>query len=92
MNTKISSPLRKFSQVFDNNKDDKIPMSLKNERSRQRPFDEELQARSEWMSQNWRTYFAQPSSSSSSSQHEHDKTVNGKNWEVTDGKIMVGEV
>ena len=48
----------------------------KNERTRQRPFDEELQAKFEWMSQNWRTHFAQPSSSSSSSQtwwqHEHE--------------------
>ena len=46
-----------------------------NEKTRQRPFDEELQAKLEWMSQNWRTYFAQSSSSSSSQnwwQHEHD--------------------
>ena len=44
--------------------------------TRQRPFDEELRAKLEWMSQNWRTHFAQPSSSSSSSQtwwqHEHE--------------------
>ena len=39
-----------------------------NERTRQRPFDEELQAKLEWMSQHWRTYFTQSSSSSSSSQ------------------------
>ena len=48
----------------------------KNERSEQRPFDEELQAKLEWLSQNWMTHFAQSSSSSSSSQnwwqHEHE--------------------
>ena len=48
----------------------------KNERTRQRPIDEELQAKFEWLSQHWRTYFAQSSSSSSSSQiwwqHEHE--------------------
>ena len=47
----------------------------KNERMRQRPFDEALRAELEWMSQNGRTYFSQPSSCSSSSenwwQHEH---------------------
>ena len=46
----------------------------KNERMRQRPFDEALRAKSEWMSQNWTTDFSQPSSSSSSQnwwQHEH---------------------
>ena len=48
----------------------------KNERTRQRPFDEQLQAKFEWLSQDWRTYFVQSSSSSSSSQnwwqHEHE--------------------
>ena len=47
----------------------------KNESMRQGPFDEALRAESEWMSQNWRTYFSQPSSSSLPSQnwwqHEH---------------------
>ena len=47
----------------------------KKERQRQRPVDEELQAKMEWKSRDWRTYFAQSSSSSSSSQiwwqHEH---------------------
>ena len=32
----------------------------KNERMRQRPFDEALRAEFEWMSQNRRTYFSQP--------------------------------
>ena len=66
----------------------KIPISLrheprrqdsfipKNERVRQRPFDEALRTELEWMSQNWKTYWSQPFSSSSSSsqqwwQHEH---------------------
>ena len=44
----------------------KIP---KNERTRQRPFDDRLQAKLEWLSQHCRTDFAQPSSSSSSSHH-----------------------
>ena len=43
--------------------------------TRQRPFDEELQAKLEWLNQNLRPYFSQTSSSSSSSQnwwqHEH---------------------
>ena len=47
-----------------------------NERSRQRPFDEELQAKLEWLSLNWMTHFAQSCSSSSSAQnwwqHEHE--------------------
>ena len=47
----------------------------KNERTRQRPFDEVLQAKSELLNQNWRIYFSQSSSSSSSPQnwwqHEH---------------------
>ena len=51
----------------------KIP---KKERTRRRPFDEELQATLEWLSQDWRTYLAHSSSSSSSSknwwQHEHE--------------------
>ena len=41
----------------------------KNERRRQRPFDEALRAELVWMSQNWRTYFSQTFSSSSSSQN-----------------------
>ena len=47
----------------------------KNARVRQRPFDEALRAELEWVSQHWRTYFAQSSSSSSSQnwwQHEHE--------------------
>ena len=44
-------------------------------RTRQRPFDEELKADFGWLNQDWRTYFAQSSSSSPSSQnwwqHEH---------------------
>ena len=47
----------------------------KNERMRQRQFDEALRAGLEWTSQNWRTTFSQPCFSSSSShnlwQHEH---------------------
>ena len=39
----------------------------KNERTRQRPFDDRLQAKLEWLSQGWRTFFAQLSCSSSSS-------------------------
>ena len=38
----------------------------KNERMRQRLFDEALRAESEWMSQHWKTCFSQPSCSSSS--------------------------
>ena len=41
----------------------------KNERSKQKPFDKELQAKFEWLSQNWMTHFAQSSSCSSSSQN-----------------------
>ena len=37
--------------------------------TKQRPFDEELQAKLRWLNQDWRTYFAQSSSSSSSSQN-----------------------
>ena len=40
----------------------------KNERVRQRPFDEALRADLEWHSQNWKTYWSQTSSSSSSQQ------------------------
>ena len=40
----------------------------KNERMRQKPFDEVLGAELEWMTQNWKTSFSQPSSFSSSSQ------------------------
>ena len=32
------------------------PQHAKTERTRQRPFDEALQAKLEWMSQNWWTY------------------------------------
>ena len=41
----------------------------KNERTRQRPFNEELQAKLEWLNRNWKIYFSQTSSSSSSSQN-----------------------
>ena len=72
----------------------------KNERTRQRPFDEALQAKLQWMSQNWRTYFSQPSSSSTSSQNwwQHElKTLNGMNTktpngEITNGKITNGKI
>ena len=40
----------------------------KNERMRQRTFDEEFRAELEWMSQDWKTFWSQPSSSSPSSQ------------------------
>ena len=66
----ISDPLPKFSQVFDKNLDDRIPLF----RRTRRPFDEARRAELEWMSHNWSTYFSQPSSSSSSQnwwQHEH---------------------
>ena len=47
----------------------------KNERVRERPFDEALRAELEWISQIWKTYWSQPSSSTSPSQnwwqHEH---------------------
>ena len=49
----------------------------KNERVRQRPFDEALRADLERQSQNWKTYWSQTSSSSSSQQwwqHEHQDT------------------
>ena len=72
---KIPDLLRKFSQVFDKNKDDRILLFRRTRELRQRPFNEALRAELEWMSQNWRTYVSQPSSSSSSSQnwsqHEH---------------------
>ena len=49
----------------------------KNERMRQRPFDEASRAELEWMSQNWKTCFSQPSSSSSSQQYgANTKTLN----------------
>ena len=57
-----------LAQVFDKNKDDRIPLFMKNKRMRERLFDEALRAELEWMSQNWKTYFSQPSSSSSSTQ------------------------
>ena len=70
----ISDPLRKFSQISDKNKDDRIPL-FRRTRARQRLLDEELRAELERICQNWRTYFSQPSSSSWSSQnwwqHEH---------------------
>ena len=40
----------------------------KNERMRPRTFDEEFRAELEWMSQDWKTFWSQPSSSSASSQ------------------------
>ena len=47
----------------------------KNERVRQRNFNEALRTELEWQSPNWKTFWSQPSSSSSSSQqwwqHEH---------------------
>ena len=49
----------------------------KNERVRQRPFDEALRADLEWQSQHWKTYWSPTSSSSSSQQwwqHEHQHT------------------
>ena len=42
---------RKLSQIFDENEDDRIP---KNERARQRPFDEALRADLEWHSPDWK--------------------------------------
>ena len=54
----------------------------KNERVRQRPFDESLRAELEWQSQHWKTYWSQPFSSSSSQQwwqqtqwREHQDTL-----------------
>ena len=58
----------------------------KNERTRQRPFDEELQAKLEWLSHNWRTNFAQSFFCSSFSQNA--KKPNG---EITNGEIRNGE-
>ena len=49
----------------------------KNERARQRPFDEALRAELEWQLQNWKTYWSELSFSSSSQQwwqHEHQDT------------------
>ena len=77
---KISSPPRKLSQVFDKNKDDRIRNIPKNERVRQRPFDEALRADLDWQSQHWKTYWSQTSSSSSSQQcgNTNTKTLNGE--------------
>ena len=63
--------------------------------------EESKPAATEWMSQHWRTYFAQFSSSSSSQnwwQREHEKkTLNGvdtktPNGEITNGKIINGKI
>ena len=76
----------------------------KNERMRRRPFVEALRAESEWMRQNWRTYFSQSSSSSPSSQnwwqHEHqepqwqehqDIQWRDHYWQDHQGEITSGE-
>ena len=59
----------------------------KNETTRQRPFDEELQAKLEWLNQNLRPYFSQTSSSSSSSQnwwqHEHHQDSQWREYQDT---------
>ena len=56
----------------------------KNERARQRPFDEAWRADLEWHSPNWKTHWSQTSSSSSSQQrwqHEHQDTQwRDQNW------------
>ena len=70
-----SFPLLMLSWVFDKERGRQNSYIPKNERSRKRPFDEELQAKLWWLSHHWMTYFAQSSSSSSFSQnwwqHEH---------------------
>ena len=45
------NPLRKCSQVFDNNKDGRITPFR-----RQRPFDEEFRPELKWMSQDWKNF------------------------------------
>ena len=76
----------------------------KNERTRQRLLDEELQAKLEWMSQDWRTFFF--SRNLLPLHHLHKvggntntniKTLNGldiktPNGEITSGKITIGEI
>ena len=57
--TKINTSLRQEQ----GRQNSSIP---KNERMRQRTFDEEFRAELEWMSQDWKTFWSQPSSSSSS--------------------------
>ena len=65
----------------------------KNERVRQRPFDEALRADLEWQSQNWNTHWLQTSSSSSSQQrwqHKHQDSINGANTKTLNGEITIG--
>ena len=70
----------------------------KNERTRQRPFDDRLQAKLEWFSQNWRTYFAQPSSSASSSRkiggyvNMSVKSLNGVDTKTLNSGITIGKI
>ena len=52
----------------------------KNERVKQRPFDEALRAELEWQSQNWKTYWSQPPSSSSSSQQWWQHEPQDSQW------------
>ena len=70
----------------------------KNERIRRRHFDEALRAELERMSQNWKSYWSQPCSSSSSSQcwwhHEHKdshwREHQDTQWRQTIFKILCG--
>ena len=55
------NPLLMLSSVFDRSKEEKYPKIPKNERTRQRPSDDRLQAKLELSSQHWKAYFAQPS-------------------------------
>ena len=58
----VIAKLRKISHVFDKNKDGQNSCIPKNERVRQRPFDEALRADLEWERQNWKTFWSQTSS------------------------------
>ena len=78
---KTLCPPRKLSQIFDENKDDRIP---KNDRARQRRFDEALRADLEWHSPDWKL-------NRRKLPHHHLHNNGGNtNTKTLDGEIQIG--
>ena len=92
---KISNPLRKFSQVFDENKDDTIPFSLQNDENKatttRRSIASEIRMDESKLEDLFRAIFFFSSSSQVGGSTNMTR-LNGVNSEVTNGKIIIGEV